>query len=54
LRYESFIATAARMLDGFSASIGTPEHLTAHRVARNVALLRGMGAARVLFDPKAA
>jgi len=51
---EQFIATAARMLDQFSTAIGTPEHLTAHCVARNVAFLRGMGAARALFERKAA
>jgi len=51
---ELFIATAARMLDLFSTAIGTPEHLTAHCVARNVAFLRGMGAARALFERKAA
>ena len=51
---EQFIATAARMLQQFSTAIGTPEHLTAHRVARNVAFLRGMGAARALFERKAA
>jgi REP element-mobilizing transposase RayT len=51
---EQFIATAARMLDLFSTAIGAPEHLTAHCVARNVAFLRGMGAARALFERKAA
>jgi hypothetical protein len=51
---EQFIATAARILDLFSTAIGTPEHLTAHCVARNVAFLRGMGAARALFERKAA
>ena len=51
---EQFIATAARMLDLFSMAIGTPEHLTTHCMARNVAFLRGMGAARALFEPKAA
>ena len=51
---DQFIATAARMLDLFSTAIGTPEHLTAHCVARNVAFLRGMGAARALFERKAA
>jgi hypothetical protein len=51
---EQFIATAARMLDLFSTAIGTPGHLTAHCVARNVAFLRGMGAARALFERKAA
>ena len=39
----------SRMLDLFSTAIGTPEHHTAHCVARNVAFLRGMGAARALF-----
>jgi REP element-mobilizing transposase RayT len=51
---DQFIATAARMLDLFSTAIGTPEHLTAHCVVRNVAFLRGMGAARALFERKAA
>ena len=51
---DQFITTAARMLDLFSTAIGTPEHLTAHCVARNVAFLRGMGAARALFERKAA
>jgi hypothetical protein len=51
---EQFITTAARMLDLFGTAIGTPEHLTAHCVARNVAFLRGMGAARALFERKAA
>ena len=51
---EQFIATAARMLQQFSTAIGTPEHLTAHCVARNVAFLRGMGTARALFVRKAA
>jgi hypothetical protein len=45
---------APRILDLFSTAIGTPEHLTAHCVARNVAFLRGMGAARALFERKAA
>ena len=51
---QQFIATAVRMLDLFSTAIGTPEHLTAHCVARNVAFLRGMAAARALFERKAA
>ena len=51
---EQFIATAGRMLQQFSTAIGTPEHLAAHCVARNVAFLRGMGAARALFERKAA
>jgi len=51
---EQFIATAARMLHQFSTAIGTPEHLTGHCVTRNVAFLRGMSAARALFERKAA
>jgi hypothetical protein len=51
---EHFIATAARMLQQFSTALGTPEHLTAHCVTRNVAFLRGMSAARALFEWKAA
>jgi hypothetical protein len=50
---EQFIATAARMLLQFSTGC-TPEHLTAHCVARNVAFLRGMGAALALFERQAA
>ena len=42
------------MLQQFSTAIGTPEHLTAHCLARNVAFLRGIGAARALFERKAA
>lgn len=51
---EQFIATAAQMLRQFSRTIGTPEYLTAHCVARNVAFLRGIRAARALFERKAA
>ena len=51
---EPFIATTARMLQQFSTAIGTPEHLTAHCVTRNIAFLRGMSAARALFVRKAA
>jgi hypothetical protein len=51
---EQFIATTARMLQQFSTAIGTPEHLTAHCVTRNIAFLRGMSAARALFERKAA
>jgi len=51
---EQFIDTAVRMLHQFSTAIGTPEHLTAHSVARNVAFLRGMSAARALFERKVA
>jgi REP element-mobilizing transposase RayT len=51
---EQFIATTARMLQQFSTAIGTPVHLTAHCVTRNIAFLRGMSAARALFERKAA
>ena len=51
---EQFIATAGRMLQQFGTAIGTPEHLAEHCVTRNVAFLRGMGAARALFEWKAA
>ena len=51
---EQFIATTARMLQQFSTAIGTPEHLTAHCVTRNIAFLRGMSAARALFKREAA
>jgi len=51
---EQFIATTARMLQQFSTAIGTPEHLTAHCVTRNIAFLRGMSAARALFERNAA
>ena len=51
---EPFIATTARMLQQFSTAIGTPKHLTAHCVTRNIAFLRGMSAARALFARKAA
>ena len=51
---EQFIATTARMLQQFSTAIGTPELRTAHCVARNIAFLRGMRAARALLQRKAA
>ena len=67
---EPFIATTTRMLQQFSTAIGTPEHrntgtpehrntgtpehLSAHCVTRNIAFLRGMCAARALFERKAA
>ena len=51
---EQFIATSARMLQQFSSAVGTPEHLTAHCVTCNIAFLRGMSAARALFERKAA
>jgi hypothetical protein len=45
-----FIRTAGRTLHRFGSAIGTPEHLTARCVSRNVAYLRGIRAARALFD----
>jgi hypothetical protein len=51
---EQFIATTARMLQQFSTAVGTPEHLTAYCVTRNIAFLRGMSAARALLERKAA
>ena len=51
---EQFIRTAGRTLHRFGTAIGTPEHMTARCVARNVAFLRGMSAARALFRPHAA
>ena len=49
-----FDATTARMLQQFSTAIGTPGHLTARCVTRNIAFLRGMSAARAPFERKAA
>ena len=51
---EPFVATTTRMLQQFSTAIDTPEHLSAHCVPRNIAFLRGMSAARALFERKAA
>jgi hypothetical protein len=51
---EQFIRTAGRTLHGFGSAIGTPEHLTERCVSRNVAYLRGLRAARALFDRRAA
>ena len=42
------------MLQQFSSAIGTPEHPSAHCVTRNIPFLRGMSAARALFERKAA
>ena len=42
------------MLQQFSTAIGTPEHLTAHCVTRNIAFLRGMSAARALIPRRKA
>jgi hypothetical protein len=51
---EQFIRTAGRTLHRFGSAIGTPEHLTERCVCRNVAYLRGIRAARALFDGRAA
>ena len=51
---EQSIRTAGRTLHRFGSAIGTPEHMTARCVSRNVAFLRGMSAARALFRAHAA
>jgi hypothetical protein len=47
---EQFTQTAGRTLHRFGSAIGTPERLTERCVSRNVAYLRGIRAARALFD----
>jgi len=49
-----FIATAGRMLRQFGSAIGTPTHITDLCVARQTRYLRGMRAARALFERAAA
>jgi REP element-mobilizing transposase RayT len=51
---EQFIATAGRMLRQFGSAIGTPTHITDLCVARQTRYLRGMRAARALFERAAA
>jgi len=51
---EQFIRTAGRTLHRFGSAIGTPERLTERCVSRNVAYLRGIRAARALFEQGAA
>jgi REP element-mobilizing transposase RayT len=51
---EQFIQATGLTLHRFGSAIGTPEHLTQHCVARNVAYLRGIRAARALFERRAA
>ena len=51
---EQFVATAGRMLRQFGSAIGTPAHVTDLCVARQARYLRGMGAARALFEMRAA
>jgi REP element-mobilizing transposase RayT len=51
---ERFIVTATRMLQQFGSAIGTPDHITALCAARQARYLRGMGAARRLFNQRAA
>ena len=51
---EQFIATASRMLRQLGSTIGTPVHITDLCVARQARYLRGMGAARALFERRAA
>jgi hypothetical protein len=47
---DQFIRTAGRTLHRFGSAIGTPARLTERCVSRNVAYLRGIRAARALFD----
>jgi REP element-mobilizing transposase RayT len=51
---EQFIATAGRMLRQFGSAIGTPVHITELCVVRQARYLRGMGAARALFERRTA
>jgi len=51
---EQFIATAGRMLRQFGSAIGTPAHINSLCVARQTRYLRGMRAARALFERQAA
>ena len=51
---EQVIATAGRMLRQFGRAIGTPTHITNLWVARQGLYLRGMRAARALFERQAA
>lgn len=51
---DQFIRTAWRTLHRFGNAIGTPAHLTERCVSRNVAYLRGIRAARALFERWAA
>jgi REP element-mobilizing transposase RayT len=51
---EQFIATAGRMLRQFGSAIGTPAHITDLCVARQTRYLRGVRAARALFERRAA
>jgi REP element-mobilizing transposase RayT len=51
---EQFIATAGRMLRQFGSAIGTPAHITDLCAARQTRYLRGMRAARALFESRAA
>ena len=51
---DQFIATAGRMMRQFGSAIGTPTHITDLCVARQTRYLRGMGAARALFEKQTA
>jgi hypothetical protein len=51
---EQFIATADQMLRRFGSAIGTPTHITDLCMARQTRYLRGVSAARALFDKHAA
>ncbi len=51
---DQFIATTGQMLRQFGSAIGTPTHITDLCVARQTRYLRGMRAARALFERAAA
>jgi len=51
---EQFIATAGRMLRQFGSAIGTPTHITDLCAERQMHYLRGMRAARALFERRVA
>jgi len=50
---DQFISTTSRMLRQFGSAIGTPTHITDLCVVRQTRYLRGMRAARALFERQA-
>jgi len=51
---DAFIAASTTLLTRFGSAVGTPESLTACCAARQARHLRGMRAARELYDRRAA
>jgi len=51
---ETFIAHASRFLQEFGHAVGTPSKLTELAAARQAKFLRGLGAARAVFERHAA